>query len=61
MRPLIGVVVLLSLSACSGDMLQSSLCGMRESACVQRCEPMRAEEAVACRRSCENSAKDKCG
>jgi hypothetical protein len=61
MARLFGVFALLALSACSGEVLKSSLCGMRESACVQRCEPMRAEQAIACRRSCEDSAKDKCG
>ena len=36
-------------------------CNVRESACKQRCEPMRAQEAIACRNSCEDSAKEKCG
>lgn len=35
-------------------------CNVRESACKQRCEPVRAQEAITCQNACEESGKDKC-
>ncbi|MBL8644431.1 MAG: hypothetical protein JNK21_10910 [Rhodospirillaceae bacterium] len=66
MRFVILTAALLALSACATEdgrpgLLTNTLCGMRESACKQRCEPMQPTDAIACRRSCEDSARDKCG
>lgn len=66
MRWLGAAVLLVGLAACAAEdgkpsFLGNTLCGMRESACKQRCEPMQPREALACRQSCEDSGKDKCG
>ncbi len=60
---LMGFAVVL-LAGCAGGGrggLTNMFCGMRESACEQRCEAMRADEQLACRRSCADDAKDRCG
>ena len=47
------------LSSCAdGDKtLLNTFRGMRESACEQRCEAMRAEEQLSCRRLCSASSE----
>jgi hypothetical protein len=68
-RAMIGRVLLigLALSGIAGcadggrDGLTNMFCGMRESACEQRCKERDAESQLACRRACSDSAADKCG
>lgn len=60
------LVAALSLSACTTadgkrTLIGNTFCGMRESACKSQCGTLHAQEAIRCRSSCEDSAKDKCG
>jgi len=61
----IAAAAFLLLTGCAGEdgrpgPLTSMFCGMRESACEQRCKEMDGQSQVACRRSCADSARDKC-
>ncbi|MBM3513280.1 MAG: hypothetical protein FJX59_06150 [Alphaproteobacteria bacterium] len=58
------VVVLVAVAGCAGggrSGLTNMFCGMREEACMQRCEAMDASAQIECRRSCSDNAADKCG
>ena len=63
MRMVMAFLSLTIIASCADNPspVKSVLCGMRESACKQRCSPMPAKESFACRQSCEDSGKDKCG
>ncbi|MCB2108621.1 MAG: hypothetical protein KDE14_13020 [Rhodobacteraceae bacterium] len=52
------LVAVLCMTACaegSGPSLMKSMCLTRENICKSQCDAMRAEQALACRQSCESS------
>jgi hypothetical protein len=54
-RVAVVAVAFVCLTACATDDGKRApwLCQIGENLCKQRCEPMRAEQAIECRRSCE--------
>lgn len=57
-------LLVFALAGCAGggrSGITNLFCGMREEACMQRCEAMDASAQIECRRSCSDSAEDKCG
>jgi hypothetical protein len=55
-----------SVAACTtedGDrtLIGNTFCSMRESACKDQCGKLPAQDAVQCRKSCDDNARDKCG
>ncbi|MBL8630032.1 MAG: hypothetical protein JNM81_10415 [Rhodospirillaceae bacterium] len=60
------MLVALSLAACTTEdgkrtLIGNTFCSMRENACKAQCGTLQAQDAVRCRNSCEDSARDKCG